>query len=307
MKSLPLTFLRAAPFAAACSVCLCLAPFAELQAADESGSPTAALLKKFDRNKDGKLTGKEIPAMLNQRLRQVDRDGDGQISTREIDRLPANAVSRLLGSGDKARPARRPGGAVSTPGKKGLEGEFYAPAAREEFDPELLEIGDAAPDFTLERYDKKGKVTLSDFEGKKPVVLVFGSITCQPFRQKVAQVSPIYEQYKDQAEFLMVYIREAHPESVLTVEEGGKDVLKRFVQTNDYKSRVASAAACYNLLDLPYPIVVDKEDNQVKEAWSGWPIRLMVVNTKGKLVFDGGRGPGGFQPEKLKAWLKANL
>ena len=59
-------------------------------------------------------------------------------------------------------------------------------------------------------------------------------------------------------------------------------------------ARAANAAACYQLLDLPYPIVVDKEDNKVKEAWSGWPIRLMVANTEGKLVSDGGRGPGGF-------------
>ena len=72
-------------------------------------------------------------------------------------------------------------------------------------------------------------------------------------------------------------------------------------------ARAANAAACYQLLDLPYPIVVDKEDNKVKEAWSGWPIRLMVANAEGKLVSDGGRGPGGFQPEKLRAWLENNL
>jgi len=100
---------------------------------------------------------------------------------------------------------------------------------------------------------------------------------------------------------------EAHPESVLTVEEDGKDVLRKFVQSNDYSTRVANAAACYTLLDLPYPIVVDKDDNKVKEAWSGWPIRLMVVNTEGKLGFDGGKGPGGFQPEKLRSWLAKNL
>lgn len=282
-------------------------PLAELRAADESENTISPVLTKFDADKDGKLTGKEIPAMIKQRMRQVDRDGDGEISTNEIDRLPASAIARLTGTRADTRQSRNRGRTIDTPGRKGVEGEVYAPAARQEYDPEILKVGDSVPDFTLERYDKKGSVTLSDFEGKKPVVLVFGSITCQPFRQKVAQVSPIYEKYKDKAEFFMVYIREAHPESVLTIEEDGKDVLRKFVQSDNFSTRIANAAACYNLLDLPYPIVVDKEDNKVKEAWSGWPIRLMVVNTEGKLVFDGGKGPGGFQPDKLRTWLAKNI
>lgn len=40
-----------------------------------------------------------------------------------------------------------------------------------------LNIGDAAPDFDLETYDKKSRVRLSSFRGDKPVVLVFGSYT----------------------------------------------------------------------------------------------------------------------------------
>jgi hypothetical protein len=40
-----------------------------------------------------------------------------------------------------------------------------------------LKVGDAAPDFTLKSPDDKKKVTLSEFSGKKPVVLVFGSYT----------------------------------------------------------------------------------------------------------------------------------
>lgn len=40
-----------------------------------------------------------------------------------------------------------------------------------------LKVGDEAPDFSLETHDKKSRVRLSDFRGKKPVVLVFGSYT----------------------------------------------------------------------------------------------------------------------------------
>ncbi|MBI3837337.1 MAG: redoxin domain-containing protein [Planctomycetia bacterium] len=37
--------------------------------------------------------------------------------------------------------------------------------------------GDVAPDFTLATLDGKQQVRLSDFRGKRPVALVFGSYT----------------------------------------------------------------------------------------------------------------------------------
>lgn len=52
-----------------------------------------------------------------------------------------------------------------------------AQRAREDKAPK---VGDEAPDFELYRLDDKKQETpvrLSDFEGKKPVVLVFGSYT----------------------------------------------------------------------------------------------------------------------------------
>ncbi len=43
--------------------------------------------------------------------------------------------------------------------------------------PDRLKEGDIAPDFTLKSPDGKQTVTLSDYRGKKPVALVFGSYT----------------------------------------------------------------------------------------------------------------------------------
>jgi len=40
-----------------------------------------------------------------------------------------------------------------------------------------LKVGDPAPDFDLKRLDAEGKVRLSSFKSKKPVVLIFGSYT----------------------------------------------------------------------------------------------------------------------------------
>ena len=38
-------------------------------------------------------------------------------------------------------------------------------------------VGDLAPDFTLSDISGSESITLSDFRGKKPVALVFGSFT----------------------------------------------------------------------------------------------------------------------------------
>jgi hypothetical protein len=40
-----------------------------------------------------------------------------------------------------------------------------------------VNVGDAAPDFTLSTLDKSSVVRLSSFRGSKPVALVFGSYT----------------------------------------------------------------------------------------------------------------------------------
>ena len=40
-----------------------------------------------------------------------------------------------------------------------------------------LQVGDLAPDFTLDTYNHSEHVTLSSHRGKRPVVLVFGSYT----------------------------------------------------------------------------------------------------------------------------------
>jgi hypothetical protein len=56
-------------------------------------------------------------------------------------------------------------------------GEINTPPARSERYPEQLRTGAAAPDFTLPAATGTRTITLSSFQGKKPVVLIFGSHT----------------------------------------------------------------------------------------------------------------------------------
>jgi peroxiredoxin len=45
------------------------------------------------------------------------------------------------------------------------------------YDATAPKVGDIAPDFTLYDVEGANPVRLSDFQGKKPVALVFGSFT----------------------------------------------------------------------------------------------------------------------------------
>ena len=48
---------------------------------------------------------------------------------------------------------------------------------QKELDSKAPRAGDVAPDFTLTDVSGEHTITLSDFQGKKPVALVFGSFT----------------------------------------------------------------------------------------------------------------------------------
>jgi len=48
---------------------------------------------------------------------------------------------------------------------------------QKKFDVTAPKSGDLAPDFELADVNDQNQVRLSDFEGQKPVVLVFGSFT----------------------------------------------------------------------------------------------------------------------------------
>jgi len=66
----------------------------------------------------------------------------------------------------------------SSEAQKGAKpGEVNTPPAKGERYQDKLKVGDAAPDFTLPDPTGKKTITLSSYQGKKPVVLIFGSYT----------------------------------------------------------------------------------------------------------------------------------
>jgi hypothetical protein len=116
----------------------------------------------------------------------------------------------------------------------------------------------------------------------------------------------VYQTYKGRAEFLLVYLREAHPDSVLYVLKDGTEVLEKITQSTTVAERSERARQCTSTLKLTMPTVVDGEDNAVNRAYAGWPDRLVVVGVDGTIAYMGGPGPWGFKVPEVERWLKEN-
>lgn len=152
----------------------------------------------------------------------------------------------------------------------------------------MLRNGDDAPDFSLRTYDGSQAMTLSELRGK-PVVLVFGSCTCPPFVRSTSMINALFDEYREDVNFLMIYIREAHP-------IGGREVPNNQFKVdapNTLSERCELAGDFDERIQMRMPIVVDTIDDAVADVYAPWPNRLVVVDAEGKIVDVGVAAAGG--------------
>lgn len=109
--------------------------------------------------------------------------------------------------------------------------------------------------------------------------------------------------YAGRAHFLVVYIREAHPEDGWILPENRRSRLAVPEPRTDEERR-AVAATCAAGLRLRIPMVVDRVDNAVASTYGGWPDRLYLIRRDGRIAYQGGEGPFGFKPSELERALE---
>jgi hypothetical protein len=113
----------------------------------------------------------------------------------------------------------------------------------------------------------------------------------------------IYRDYKDIAEFRIVYIREAHAADSTWPVDYAKE--KGITEHKNYGERCMVAERMMEEENVTIPCIIDEFDNKVNAAYKAWPTRLFVVRGDGRLAVAAERGPWGFKPaiKKAKAWL----
>ena len=100
----------------------------------------------------------------------------------------------------------------------------------------------------------------------------------------------------------MVYITEAHPSDVWQMQSNVKDKVV-FASPKDEEERALVAGACVRKLGIQIPAVIDQFGNSTEQAYTGWPDRLYLIDSQGRIAFKSKPGPFGFKPEALAAAL----
>jgi hypothetical protein len=122
----------------------------------------------------------------------------------------------------------------------------------------------------------------------------------------VPALNKLYQQYRDRVAFYIVYIQEAHPVDAWQLYDNVKDdVLVASTTTSD--ERFNAAGLCVRNLGIELPAVIDDPDNHVERAYTGWPDRLYVIDTTGKIAYKSKAGPFGFKPEEVESTLKSQV
>jgi hypothetical protein len=126
----------------------------------------------------------------------------------------------------------------------------------------------------------------------------------------------LYGKYHDRVQFLMVYIREAHPVDGWWLGGGLPGALfklkgtKAAMDVTDPKTmeeRRSVAGQCETSLQYGVRTYVDEMDDVVNKAYAAHPTRLYLVGTDGIVAYAGGIGPFGFKPAELKAAIEEYL
>lgn len=256
---------------------------------------SAAQFRRIDADANGRISGAEWAAFYDRATK-----GKGELTPddfRELFAAPPASAQRGSTSKEGARPS------TDIPTKEGLlKGLVAGEVGSYREGPR---VGDEAPEFILPTHDAKEKISLARYRGR-PVVLVFGSITCGPFRSRFGAIDALQNRYGDKAQFLLVYVREAHPTGGWRMESNDRVGIVAD-QPTAFEGRAALAGQACSLLKATMPVLVDEIDDRVNEAYSGVPSRHYVIDAEGKVAYKGGRGPFGFKPGELEQALVMTL
>jgi len=116
----------------------------------------------------------------------------------------------------------------------------------------------------------------------------------------------MYRQHKDEVEFLMIYIREAHASDGWVSQANVRQGINIKHHT-DYQDRADVAKQACSLLKIEFPALVDGMNDAVNKAYSAAPDRIYVVGKDGKIAVKADKGPRGFNPgvAATRKWLEA--
>ena len=107
------------------------------------------------------------------------------------------------------------------------------------------------------------------------------------------------DDFNDVADFLVIYIAEAHPTDGWTADDT-KVSLKNHTSVDE---RREASELMFSLLErVPCDMVLDDIDDCTSVAYRALPERLYILQ-KRNVVYQGGPGPFHYIPSEIREWL----
>ncbi len=131
--------------------------------------------------------------------------------------------------------------------------------------------GDQVPAFELLTTHGERLVN-DDVFGDKPVLIVFGSMTCPMTASSAPSVQDLYEEFGERVDFYMLYVREAHPG-------------ENYAQAETMDDKIASAAVLQEFYGIDWTVVADTLDGELHRALDPKPNAAYLANSDGEILF----------------------
>lgn len=98
-------------------------------------------------------------------------------------------------------------------------------------------------------------------------------------------IDEIAQTYSNKADFLNVYIREAHP-----VGGWHMDNTVDYKEPTTIVERKAALQKVFDLYDINMTFVMDEMSDKLESLYKAWPERIYVIKN-GMVIYKGGLGP----------------
>ncbi len=131
--------------------------------------------------------------------------------------------------------------------------------------------GDSFPSFELVTTNGDRLVN-HDVFNDKPVLVIFGSMTCPMTASAAPSVQELHDEFGDRVQFIMLYVREAHPG-------------ENFTQSVTMEEKLKYAQALKTFYDIKWTVAVDNIDGDLHRALDPKPNSAYLVNSEGTIVF----------------------
>lgn len=139
------------------------------------------------------------------------------------------------------------------------------------FGKEAAGPGDSFPSFEL-LTTNGDRLVKDDVFGHKPVLLIFGSMTCPMTASAAPSVQELHDEFGDRVDFIMLYVREAHPG-------------EHFTQSETMEEKLEYARALQEFYDIQWTVAADNIDGDLHRALDPKPNAAFLMNSEGIILF----------------------